>query len=36
MTNERVYTGSCFCGEVRFKATGQPVAMGYCQADRKC
>jgi hypothetical protein len=25
-----VYSGSCFCGEVQFEVTGQPVAMGYC------
>ncbi len=30
MASEKVYTGSCFCSEVRFKVTGQPVAMGYC------
>src|SRR5262245_60566788 len=24
------YTGSCFCGEVKFEVTGSPVAMGYC------
>ncbi len=23
-------TSSCFCGEVRFEVTGEPVAMGYC------
>jgi len=33
MANEKVYTGSCFCGEVRFKAAGQPVAMGYCHCE---
>lgn len=28
--SENVYKGSCFCGEVQFEVTGQPVAMGYC------
>jgi hypothetical protein len=33
MANDKVYTGSCFCGEVRFKVTGQPAAMGYCHCE---
>ena len=24
------YEGSCFCGAVGFKVTGEPAAMGYC------
>jgi hypothetical protein len=24
------HASSCFCGEVRFEVTGEPVAMGYC------
>ena len=27
------YTGSCFCGAVRFTVTGSPVAMGYCHCE---
>jgi hypothetical protein len=27
------YEGSCFCGAVQFKVTGDPVAMGYCHCD---
>jgi hypothetical protein len=27
------YSGRCFCGEVQFEVTGQPVAMGYCHCD---
>lgn len=27
------YNGSCFCGEVRFTVTGEPVAMGYCHCE---
>ncbi len=30
MSNEITHTASCFCGEVRFEASGQPAAMGYC------
>jgi len=30
---EKSYEGSCFCGAVRFQATGTPVAMGYCHCD---
>lgn len=29
-TDESVYEGQCFCGEVRIRATGKPFAMGYC------
>ena len=24
------YEGQCFCGTVKFAATGEPAAMGYC------
>lgn len=27
------HEGSCFCGAVRVRVTGQPVAMGYCHCD---
>ena len=27
------HTSSCFCGEVRFEVTGEPVAMGYCHCS---
>jgi len=33
MANEPVYNGSCFCGEVKFQVTGEPVAMGYCHCE---
>ena len=25
--------GACFCGEVEFEVTGEPVAMGYCHCS---
>lgn len=27
---DRSYTGKCFCGAVELRATGEPVAMGFC------
>jgi len=30
MSKDRVYTGSCFCGAVQIRVTGEPAAMGYC------
>jgi hypothetical protein len=27
------YSGQCFCGEVVFTVTGEPVAMGYCHCS---
>ena len=30
MAAEPSYAGSCFCGAVKLKVTGEPVAMGYC------
>lgn len=27
------YSGSCFCGAVRFTVSGEPAAMGYCHCD---
>lgn len=33
MSEEKTYTGSCFCGAVEIEAKGDPVAMGYCHCD---
>jgi hypothetical protein len=33
MTNERTYSGACFCGSVRFSVSGEPAAMGYCHCE---
>lgn len=30
MGTSDTYSGSCFCGAVQFKVTGEPVAMGFC------
>ncbi|HEV8097125.1 MAG TPA: GFA family protein [Burkholderiales bacterium] len=30
MSTTSTYSGSCFCGAVRFTVTGDPAAMGYC------
>lgn len=30
MTAEKSYHGSCFCGAVQFRVSGEPAAMGYC------
>jgi hypothetical protein len=27
------HKGSCFCGSVQFKVTGEPVGMGYCHCE---
>src|SRR5882672_12237044 len=27
------HSGSCFCVEVKFEVTGEPVAMGYCHCS---
>jgi hypothetical protein len=29
----RTWTGSCFCGAVRFTVNGEPAAMGYCHCE---
>ena len=28
-----IWTGSCFCGAVRFTVSGEPAAMGYCHCE---
>lgn len=33
MSTDRTYSGKCFCGEVQFTVTGEPVGMGYCHCD---
>jgi hypothetical protein len=33
MSNVGTYKGSCFCGTVRFEASGQPEAMGFCHCE---
>jgi hypothetical protein len=30
MSAEKTYLGSCFCGAVQFRVSGEPDAMGYC------
>jgi hypothetical protein len=33
MSSETTYRGSCFCGAVELRVTGDPVAMGYCHCS---
>lgn len=33
MSEDKTYTGTCFCGAVEIEAKGEPVAMGYCHCD---
>ena len=33
MGTAKTYPGQCFCGEVKFTVTGEPVAMGYCHCE---
>lgn len=33
MNHKRSYDGSCFCGEVQFSVSGDPVGMGYCHCE---
>lgn len=33
MSEQRNDTGSCFCGAVQVRVSGEPVAMGYCHCD---
>ena len=33
MTNEKTYSGGCFCGAVQLTVKGEPVAMGYCHCE---
>jgi hypothetical protein len=30
MSNDKTYRGSCFCGAVEIRVSGEPAAMGYC------
>lgn len=30
MSTGKNHTGACFCGEVKFEVSGEPVGMGYC------
>lgn len=33
MSDQKSYSGRCFCGAVEIVATGEPVAMGYCHCS---
>jgi hypothetical protein len=33
MSQDKVYQGSCFCGEVQFTVSGEPAGMGYCHCE---
>jgi hypothetical protein len=33
MGNDKTYRGSCFCGAVELRVTGEPEAMGYCHCS---
>lgn len=30
MSEEKSYSGKCFCGAVEVKVSGEPLSMGYC------
>ena len=33
MGDDKTYRGSCFCGAVELRVTGEPEAMGYCHCS---
>ncbi len=33
MSNEKTYSGSCFCGAVQFTVSGELAGMGYCHCN---
>lgn len=33
MSNDKSYSGQCFCGAVQVKVTGEPIGMGYCHCE---
>ena len=33
MSDRASYSGTCFCGDVEFRVTGEPVAAGYCHCE---
>jgi hypothetical protein len=33
MSNAKTYNGSCFCGAVQIRVSGEPAGMGYCHCD---
>ncbi len=33
MNQTKTYSGSCFCGAVEFRLSGNPEAMAYCHCD---
>ncbi|MGB2692193.1 MAG: GFA family protein [Thermodesulfobacteriota bacterium] len=33
MSEEKTYSGGCFCGAVEFAVSGAPVVMGYCHCE---
>jgi hypothetical protein len=33
VSGQSEYHGSCFCGDVQFKVTGEPAGMGFCHCE---
>ena len=33
MSSDQTWKGSCFCGEVEFTVSGEPIATGYCHCN---
>src|SRR5262245_13814835 len=33
MSNDKTYSGRCFCGAVELAVSGEPAGMGYCHCD---
>lgn len=33
MSDEKTYSGSCFCGAVQLTVSGEAAGMGYCHCD---
>ncbi|MEK6224189.1 MAG: GFA family protein [Thermodesulfobacteriales bacterium] len=33
MSDEKTYSGNCFCGAVQFTVSGEPAGMGYCHCN---